>query len=63
MQINSLADRESAVIASQKLIKTAKDYKVKNLEIYFLEIDYDEYRKKVLSDTLVNKESKLIYNS
>lgn len=61
--MNSFLKKESAISEADKLVKQAKSKDIKGLKIYFSELEYDEYRNKLISSKLVNNESELLFNS
>ena len=61
--MNSFLKKESAVSEANKLVKQAKDKQIKGLKIYFSELEYDEYRNKLISSNLVNNDSELLFTS
>lgn len=62
-RMNSFLKKESAISEANKVVKQAKEKSIKGLKVYFSELEYDEYRNKLISSNLVNNDSELLFTS
>lgn len=60
-QINTFINYDEAIEASNNLINQIKSNNLKNINVYFSELEYDIYNNIILDENLINKYSKLLY--
>lgn len=60
-QMNSFLKKESALEEIEKLKEEIVKQKVAGVKVYLSELDYDKHNNRLLSSSLINKESKLMH--
>lgn len=63
VNMNSFMNKNSALAEASKLINQINISNKKGLRVFLSELEYDEYRNKILSDSLINDDSQLLFEN
>ncbi|MCY9166553.1 hypothetical protein [Bacillus atrophaeus] len=63
VNMDSFLVEKSAVARGQEIVKAIKDSKRKGFKVYISELEYDEYKNRILSDSLINSDSRLLFEN
>ncbi|MBP3047286.1 hypothetical protein J9345_11470 [Bacillus subtilis subsp. subtilis] len=61
VNMNSFLIKESALKEADKTIEAIKLSNKKGFEVYLSELEYDEYKNRILSENLINDDSELLF--
>lgn len=61
--LDSFLKKESALQRSEEIINHIKKNDIKNIKVYLSELDYDLQRNLLLSNKLINRNSKLLFSN
>lgn len=63
VRMNSFLIKESALKEAEETIKAIKSSNKKGFKVYLSELEYDEYKNRILSNNLINDESELLFEN
>lgn len=61
--MNSFLKEESAIEEVEKVIEAIGESGRKGLKVYLSELEYGKYNNRLLTNELINSESKLVFNN
>ncbi|MCY9290937.1 hypothetical protein MOF05_21550 [Bacillus haynesii] len=62
-RMNSFLSKDSALNEAEKLVNLIKSSSKKGFKVYLSDLEYDEYKNVILSDSLINSNSELIFEN
>lgn len=62
-QMNSFLKEGSALSKAEEVISIIKNSNKKGFKVYLSELEYDHYKNLILSESLVNEDSELLFES
>ncbi|UJJ74776.1 hypothetical protein [Bacillus phage BM-P1] len=62
-QMSSFLKEDSALSKAEEVINIIKNSNKKGFKVYLSELEYDSYKNLILSESLVNDDSELLFES
>ncbi|WCS69851.1 hypothetical protein Goe25_02230 [Bacillus phage vB_BsuM-Goe25] len=62
-QMSSFLKEDSALSKAEEVINIIKNSSKKGFKVYLSELEYDNYKNLILSESLVNDDSELLFES
>lgn len=62
-QMSSFLKEGSALSKAEEVISIVKNSNKKGFKVYLSELEYDSYKNLILSESLVNEDSELLFES